>query len=278
MPKWLFCTIACALGLAQAQSQSSKKSELTSEFLNSTQALEQDELANSEMRRDWLQDRFVLSAGVGAKYGSWGDRGFYSGGAAEYISQWPGNGLGNLSLFGAYGLLPSQNDNLDNQAVLSSAKDYRVGLGYQFLNRSPIHPGIAVSWGKAYYDFKKSMSTADSALGIRPIIYATGYNVDATVSYLANNWYYFSIGIGFSYTGKPGSTAKAGLDNSKSFSTSTNEPTVVFSEKDGKALGINQWNYPTFSFGIGIATPNLFPDEVEKRRQEREKARKKIGL
>lgn len=276
MHKWLFCSFACAIGLAHAQSQSSNKRELSNEFLNSTQALEQDELANSESRRDWLQNRLVISAGLGAKYGAWGggDGSIYYGGAGEFISNWPGEGFGNVSVFGAYGFLPSKADPaFPTQMPQSASKDFRLGLGYTFLNKSPIHPGINLSWGQASYDFKSQLTAAEEATGKRPIVKASGYNIDATVSYLASDWYYFSLGVGVGITGKPGTTAKAGMDNSKSFSTATGSSNVVYSSQ-----GIKQYTLPTFSFGVGIATPNLFPDEVEKRRLEREKARKKLGL
>lgn len=273
MKKWLFFACAATIGLAHGQSQGSASKELSAEFLNSKQALEQDELANSASRRDWLSDRVLISFGTGSKYGAWGATGFYIGGSGEYVSRWPGGDWGNLSLFASYGYLPQKNDELASQKPLSSAKDYRIGVGYQFLSRYPIHPGINLSWGKAFYDFARQLTATQEAQATRPIIYAKGYNVDGTVTYMADNWYYFTLGIGLSYTGKPGTAAKSGLDNSQSFSTSTKTTTVVNNEE-----GIPQWNYPTFSFGIGIATPNLFPDEVEKRRKEREEARKKLGL
>ena len=114
------------------------------------------------------------------------------------------------------------------------------------------------------------------------------YNqVDALITYLTNEWYYLQFSIGMYYAPKLASIPqthdpdtdnpsfrKRELDDGAGGTIWLNEEWISkVVEKDGmNKTGI------VFGIAIGYALPELFPDDTEKRRREREKARARSGV
>ena len=221
-----------------------------------------DEYANSERRRDWLRNRFMLQIGMGSRYPIMGETGMGMGFGAgiEYILPF------HLSLFGSYGFLPTGTDNDFDDIDLEGGTGWKAGINYYLFPKNPLHLGISVSYGTVYFDHAVEPKGNE-----RPIIIVDGWQFDALISYLTNEWYYLQFSFGMYYAPD---LAKSGKDNPSMRENiqdrGTYESAVV--NKDGMSkTGI------VFGIAIGYALPELFPDDTEKRRREREKLRKKEG-
>ncbi len=280
---WLILLVAMQAVMAQHDAK-----ELTEAYLKSDEAMREDEYAKSLKRRNWLNNRVVFSGGAGSKYAMWGAERFSVGVAADYITPWTFAG-GNPGLFVSYGILAAANDaSFEGQPPKESAANWRVGLTYTFLPKIGLHPGISISYGTAYYDFlkenRKKILVTD-ALGVQEekwekdaegnivnktnteILLVEGFSGEFTLTYLTDSWYYFSLNVGASYSGKPeenGSTVGEGLlKRSK-----------VIGDTENGVKGINL----TIGAGFGFALPELFPDKTEIRYRQRMKARKKFRM
>ena len=64
-----------------------RSEDLSAEYLNSEQAMREDEYATSLARRDYLRNRLIVEAGVGSKMGAYGEPGMFKsyGFGVEYI-------------------------------------------------------------------------------------------------------------------------------------------------------------------------------------------------
>jgi hypothetical protein len=249
------------------------KKELTVEYLNSAEALREDEFAESLARRDWLKDRLILSGGLGSKYGSWGEASATGGLALEYVSRWPSGEFGRLGGFASYGMLRKADDEADTKDF-GGGSMMRGGVTFTFLPKLALHPGISLSYGTAHYDYIYSPNASDPD---RAAIFTKGYTIEGTFSYIADDWWYFNLGVGASYSGKAHLAADKQPYGLKNESITVEDGKVgsiaVFNRE---ATGIPAWNYPTISFGVGIAVPDLFPDVTEKRFRQRKAARRTL--
>ena len=222
-----------------------------------------DEYANSLRRRDWLKDRLVLQVGMGSRYPYMGETGMGMGFGAgvEYITRW------HAALYGSFGFLPKGEDNVFSNIDLEGGIGYKVGLNYYLFPKNPLHLGISVSYGTVYFDH----DIRPDKNNMRPLITVNGYQFDALITYLTNEWYYLQFSFGMYYA--PELKSK-GLDNpSFDVTSKTDEtPVSIVVNPDGMSkTGI------VFGIAIGYAFPEFFPDDTEKRRREREKERAKSG-
>ena len=239
----------------------------------------QDEYANSERRRDWLRNRLIFQIGMGSRYPIMGETGMGMGVGAgvEYILPF------HLALYGSFGFLPKGTDNDFDEWELEGGTGYKVGLNYYLFPKNPLHLGLSVSYGTVYFDH--DIKPDDS--GVRALIKVDGVQVDALITYLTNEWYYLQFSIGMYYAPKLAkipqtheaetdnpSFRKRELDDGAGGKIWLNEEWVSkVVEKDGmNKTGI------VFGIAIGYALPELFPDDTEKRRREREKARARSGV
>ncbi|WP_405338030.1 autotransporter outer membrane beta-barrel domain-containing protein [Fibrobacter sp.] len=238
-----------------------------------------DEYANSERRRDWLRNRLIFQIGMGSRYPIMGETGMGMGLGAgvEYILPF------HLALYGSFGFLPKGTDNDFDEWELEGGTGYKVGLNYYLFPKNPLHLGVSVSYGTVYFDH--DIKPDDS--GVRALIKVDGIQVDALITYLTNEWYYLQFSIGMYYAPKLAkipqtheaetdnpSFRKRELDDGAGGKIWLNEEWVTrVVEKDGmNKTGI------VFGIAIGYALPELFPDDTEKRRREREKARARSGV
>ena len=93
-----------------------------------------------------------------------------------------------------------------------------------------------------------------------------GFQFDALIAYLTNEWYYLQFSFGFYYAPELGNPK----DDNVSFTYDKINKEYVSKvvNSDGMSTtGI------VFGIAIGYALPELFPDDTEKRRREREKER-----
>ncbi|MBQ3715686.1 MAG: hypothetical protein II892_08920 [Fibrobacter sp.] len=220
-----------------------------------------DEYANSLRRRDWLKDRLVLQVGMGSRYPYMGETGMGMGFGAgvEYITRW------HAALYGSFGFLPKGEDNVFSNIDLEGGFGYKVGLNYYLFPKNPLHLGVSVSYGTVYFDH----DIRPDKNNMRPLITVNGYQFDALITYLTNEWYYLQFSFGMYYA--PELKSK-GLDNpSFDVTSKTDEtPVSIVVNPDGMSkTGI------VFGIAIGYAFPEFFPDDTEKRRREREKERAK---
>ena len=137
--------------------------------------------------------------------------------------------------------------------------------------------GLSVSYGTVYYDH--DIIPVDN---VRPLIKVDGFQFDALITYLTNEWYYLQFSIGMYYAPKLAKTPKA-------YEESTDNPSFRKKELDGmwqdgewvskvvEKDGMSKTGI-VFGIAIGYALPELFPDDTEKRRREREKARERSGV
>jgi hypothetical protein len=239
----------------------------------------QDEYANSERRRDWLRNRLIFQIGMGSRYPIMGETGMGMGVGAgvEYILPF------HVALYGSFGFLPKGTDNDFDEWELEGGTGYKVGLNYYLFPKNPLHLGLSVSYGTVYFDH--DIKPDDS--GVRALIKVDGVQVDALITYLTNEWYYLQFSIGMYYAPKLAkipqthepdtdnpSFRKREVDDGNGGTFWLNEEWVSkVVEKDGMSkTGI------VFGIAIGYALPELFPDDTEKRRREREKARARSGV
>ena len=239
-----------------------------------------DEYANSERRRDWLRNRLIFQIGMGSRYPIMGETGMGMGLGAglEYILPF------HFALYGSFGFLPKGTDNDFDEWELEGGTGYKVGLNYYLFPKNPLHLGLSFSYGTVYFDH--DIIPVDN---VRPLIKVNGYQFDLLITYLTNEWYYLQFSIGMYYAPKLANVPNTGDQD-------TDNPS--FRKKDyddGSGTGERVW--PTkewvskvvekdgmsktgivFGIAIGYALPELFPDDTEKRRREREKARERSGI
>lgn len=241
------------------------KGELSLDYLNSQKALKEDDFADNAKRRNFLKDRLVVQYGFGSKYGAQIDPasnvrfGVGQGLALEYITRW------GVSLFvGAGGFLTAEDQGFagafkdNNGNVIPVNKlghtSTRIGLGYYFLPKFALHPGLMLSYGDALVGHEADPNKVN---GERELVIHKGVNIDANITYMDYGWYYLTMNFGVSI---------ALEDN-------TLDGTTVIVESRSDLL--NKYN-PVFGFGGGIAFADMFPDITEKRRRERADARSKF--
>ena len=221
-----------------------------------------DEYANSLRRRDWLKDRLMLQIGMGSRYPFMGETGMGMGfgAGAEYITRW------HFGLYGSFGFLPKGTDTDFDDIELEGGTGYKVGLNYYLFPKNPLHLGLSVSYGTVYFDHNVKPDD-----GIRPLIKVDGFQFDAIIAYLTNEWYYLQFSFGMYYAPK---LAKKDESN----------PSLRWTDKRQEALesavvnedGMSKTGI-VFGIAIGYAFPEFFPDDTEKRRREREKERERSG-
>ena len=221
-----------------------------------------DEYANSLRRRDWLKDRLILQVGMGSRYPYMGETGMGMGFGAglEYITRW------HAALYGSFGFLPKGEDNVPN-IDLEGGFGYKVGLNYYLFPKNPLHLGISASYGTVYFDH----DIRPDKNKMRPLITVNGFQFDALITYLTNEWYYLQFSFGMYYA--PKLKSKDLSNPSFDVTSKTDEtPVSIVVNPDGmNKTGI------VFGIAIGYAFPEFFPDDTEKRRREREKEREKAG-
>jgi hypothetical protein len=122
-----------------------------------------------------------------------------------------------------------------------------------------------VSYGTVYFDHDVTPEN-----GMRPLITANGFQFDALITYLTNEWYFLQFSFGMYYAPDLG---KAKEDNMSYRYDKVRKKWVsrVVNEDGMSKTGI------VFGIAIGYALPELFPDDTEKRRREREKERERSG-
>lgn len=246
----------------------------------------QDEYANSERRRDWLRNRLIFQLGMGSRYPIMGETGMGMGigAGAEYILPF------HLALYGSFGFLPKGTDGDFDEWKLEGGTGYKVGLNYYLFPKNPLHFGLSVSYGTVYFDH--DIKPDDS--GVRALIKVDGVQVDALITYLTNEWYYLQFSIGMYYAPKLAKVPQTYNSVTNTGDKKTDNPSFrkrEIEDSDGVPFWYNgEWvsrviekdgmskTGIVFGIAIGYALPELFPDDTEKRRREREKARARSGV
>lgn len=252
-----------------------KARELNATYLNSEKARREDEFATSLKRRNFLKDRLIVQAGFGSKYFAHINEesqvflDVAYGFGIEYIAT---NGLAFYVTYGQFNAIedegvPEQN----NGGVITPAQTIaggfgsRIGIGYYFLPKFALHPGVSVSYGKTLVGHRRDADLA----GYRTMVSNSGFNFDANITYLDYNFWYLTINAGVGL-----SSENASLEEEDGELKSIIIDEAGFDKTSGFA-GTKTWN-PVFGFGIGIAFADIFPDITEKRRRERAKAFNRI--
>ena len=224
-----------------------------------------DEYANSERRRDWLKDRLIFQLGMGSRYPFMGETGMGMGFGAgvEYITRW------HFGLYGSFGFLPKGTDNEFSDWSLEGGTGYKVGLNYYLFPKNPLHLGLSASYGTVYFDHDIIPDEKD----MRALISVNGFQFDALISYMTNEWYYLQFSIGMYYAPDLG---KKPEDN-PSFRESADSRTSAEIPYTSRVINKDGMDKTGIVFGIaiGYALPELFPDDTEKRRRQREKERER---
>ena len=230
-----------------------------------------DEYANSERRRDWLKDRLILQLGMGSRYPFMGETGMGMGFGvgAEYITRW------HVGAYASFGFLPKGTDNEFDDWSLEGGTGYKVGINYYLFPKNPLHLGISASYGTVYFDHDIIPDEKD----MRALISVNGFQFDALISYMTNEWYYLQFSIGMYYAPKLAKTPSPGDESTDNPSFRESQDSRTSAEitwtsrvidKDGMSkTGI------VFGIAIGYALPEFFPDDTEKRRRQREKERER---
>jgi hypothetical protein len=234
-----------------------------------------DEYANSLRRRDWLKDRLILEMGMGTKFPAMGANWFGFGAGVEYITKW------HASAFLTGGFILSHDDPVFPEYNLDGGLGWRLGFAYYLFPKNPIHLSFQVSYGTVFYDHDKS----DTA-HVYPILLCYGYEFDAVVSYLSDQWYFLQAMVGV-YTIGNGIKAKGRKNPDNSFdSWLRSNPSWDYKMIDGQyqyhpliTIVDNSEAIPpvgvVFGVGIGFAFEEFFPDDTELRRRERESGKAK---
>lgn len=242
----------------------------------------QDEYANSLRRRDWLRNRLIFQMGMGSRYSFMGETGMGMsfGAGVEYILPF------HLSLYGSFGLLPKGTDNSFDEWELEGGTGWKAGLTYYLFPKNPMHLGVSVSYGTVYFDH----DIKPDADNVRALITVEGIQGDIIVSYMTNEWYYLQFSFGMYYAPKLAKTpdpewAKEEDPESKndnpSFRLNRSEDGFIdkaepWLSKVENKKGMNKTGI-VFGIAVGYALPELFPDDTEKRRRQREKERARSG-
>jgi hypothetical protein len=250
----------------------------------------QDEYANSERRRDWLRNRLMFQIGMGSRYPIMGETGIGMGVGAgiEYILPF------HVALYGSFGFLPKGTDNDFDEWDLEGGTGYKVGINYYLFPKNPLHLGLSASYGTVYFDH----DIIPDKDGVRALIKVNGFQFDALITYLTNEWYYLQFSVGMYYApklaktperyNKENGTGDAETDNPSFRKLETPmtdlEGNVQYIWDDGECgsrvvdpKGMSKTGI-VFGIAVGYALPELFPDDTEKRRREREKARARSGV
>ena len=249
-----------------------------------------DEYANSERRRDWLRNRLIFQIGMGSRYPIMGETGMGMGigAGAEYILPF------HLALYGSFGFLPKGTDNDFDEWELEGGTGYKVGLNYYLFPKNPLHLGLSVSYGTVYFDH--DIIPDDSK--VRALIKVDGFQFDALITYLTNEWYYLQFSIGMYYAPKLAKTPVRYNKDNGTGDAETDNPSfrkleTPMTDLEGNTQYIwddGEWGSRVvdpkgmsktgivFGIAVGYALPELFPDDTEKRRREREKARARSGV
>ena len=224
-----------------------------------------DEYANSERRRDWLKDRLILEIGLGSRMPFMGETGMGMGfgAGAEYITRW------HVGLFGSFGFLPKGTDTEFEYWDLEGGTGYKVGINYYLFPKNPMHLGFSASYGTVYFDHD---ITPDDD-GLRKIIIVNGFQFDLLIAYMTNEWYYLQFSVGMYYAPDLGKSEDARPDYAETEDSRTSQEKVYASRVENKD-GMSKTGI-VFGVTIGYSLPEFFPDDTEKRRREREKARKR---
>ena len=220
----------------------------------------QDEYANSLRRRNWLKDRLIFQIGMGSRYPFMGETGMGMGFGlgAEYITRW------GLGLYASGGLLPKGDDNDFEGIELDGGYGYKVGINYYLFPKNPLHLGVSASYGTVYFDH----NVEPDADGVRPLITVNGYQFDVLISYMTNEWYYLQFSVGMYYSPELGKETPEENPSLRYQSAGSSKIISAVVNPDGMSkTGI------VFGIAIGYALPELFPDDTEKRRRQREKER-----
>ena len=233
-----------------------------------------DEYANSERRRDWLRNRLIFQIGMGSRYPIMGETGMGMGLGAglEFILPF------HFALYGSFGFLPKGTDNDFDEWELEGGTGYKVGLNYYLFPKNPLHLGLSVSYGTVYFDH----DIVPNEDNVRPLIKVDGFQFDALITYLTNEWYYLQFSIGMYYAPKLAKTPATGDESTDN--PSFRKKVIDGMEQNGEWVskvvedkGMSKTGI-VFGIAIGYALPELFPDDTEKRRREREKARERSGI
>lgn len=221
-----------------------------------------DEYANSERRRDWLKDRLMLEVGMGSRYPIMGETGMGMGLGigAEYITRW------HIGLYGSVGWLPKGDDNAFEGQELEGGMGYKVGINYYLFPKNPLHLGISASYGTVYFDH----NVEPDENGLRPLIMVNGYQFDALIAYMTNEWYYLQFSFGMYYSPELGTDTPE--DNPSLRYQSEGSSNIISAVE--KKKGMDKTGL-VFGIAVGYAFPEFFPDDTEKRRRQREKERKR---
>ena len=201
----------------------------------------------------------MLEIGMGARYPFMGETGMGMGfgAGAEYITRW------HIGLYGSFGFLPKGTDSDFDDIELEGGTGYKVGLNYYLFPKNPLHLGLSVSYGTVYFDH--DVKPED---GLRPLIKVNGFQFDALITYLTNEWYFLQFSFGMYYAPELGNPKDDNV--SFTFDKIHNEWVSRVVNEDGMSkTGI------VFGIAIGYALPEFFPDDTEKRRREREKERER---
>lgn len=221
-----------------------------------------DEYANSERRRDWLKDRLILEVGMGSRYPIMGETGIGMGlgFGAEYITRW------HVGMYGSLGWIPEHEDNSYKEYSLEGGFGYKIGVNYYLFPKNPLHVGVSASYGTVYYDHDIRPDKSNT----RPIITVNGFQFDALITYMTQEWYYLQFSFGFYYA----SDLKSKDLSNPSFdvtSKTDDTPVSIVINPDGMSkIGA------VFGIAIGYSFPEFFPDDTEIRRREREKERARV--
>lgn len=221
-----------------------------------------DEYANSLRRRDWLKDRLIFEVGLGTKYAVFGKETFGYGLGVEYITRW------HVAPYLNYGIVfkkddPSFDATTSDPVSLQGGSALRYGLTYYFNEKSPLHLGLSVSYGDVFFDHK---GKHDEGTRLREIVFVKGWEADMVISYLTNEWYFLNFLAGMYYIGDK----LPGTKNGSIGEDLEGKPEYyMIGNKAIPDLGI------VMGVGIGFALPELFPDDTEKRRRQREDKREK---
>ena len=179
------------------------------------------------------------------------------GAGVEYISRW------HAAVYGSFGILPKGKDNVFEDIDLEGGIGYKIGLNYYLLPKNPLHLGVSVSYGTVYFDHDIRPDKSN----MRPLITVNGFQFDALITYMTNEWYYLQFSFGMYYA--PKLKSKDLSNPSFDVTSKTDEtPVSIVVNPDGmNKTGV------VFGIAIGFAFPEFFPDDTERRRREREKER-----
>jgi len=244
-----------------------------------------DEYANSLRRRDWLKDRLILEMGMGTKYPTMGANWFGFGAGAEYITKWHASAFLTLGFILSHEdpVFPPSDDTIAKGYNLDNGLGWRLGFAYYLFPKNPIHLSFQVSYGTVFYDHVSEPTSPNS--DVRSILLCYGYEFDAAVTYLSDQWYFLQAIVGF-YTIGNGIKAKGSRDKGDSFdSFGRSNPSwewKIERQPDGTHYASRITNQAgktdeaippvgiVFGIGIGFAFEEFFPDDTELRRRERE--------